>query len=173
MVEFYIDLSCSSCQSEWPTLNNVVKNYSDRVNFLYRIIPLPYHQQGFILSKAASVVNYYTSLDSVFTYFDTVYANQAQIYNSATADKTYNEVVSLVGEWATLNTGLNSKQYYEGMNQSTSIGSTCEMNTRYMFKYLTLHDVYATPTYSINGLKVMGLDTYAQWANTLDTLLAA
>ena len=51
VVEFFIDLGCSSCLEAWPTLQKLVQNYKDRVNFLYRVFPLPYHQQAFILSK--------------------------------------------------------------------------------------------------------------------------
>ena len=71
-------------------------------------------------------------------------------------------------------------------------GQTIEMNTRYMWKYATIHgnpkviiltqnchnltrmftpDVYATPTYAVNGLFVLGLETFAQWQQVLDPLL--
>ena len=68
-------------------------------------------------------------------------------------------------------TGVTKSQYYEGMNSSTTNGYTIEMNTRYMFKYCVLNQAYATPLFAINGLKVMGLDTYQQWKATLDPLL--
>jgi hypothetical protein len=173
VVELYIDLTCSSCLSEWPTINEVVAAYSADVNFLYRILPLPYHQQAFITSKAASCVNYYCSSEAVFTFFDTVYANQALIYNSATANMTYNEVVDLVEGWALDGTGLTSAQYAEGMNSSTTAGSSIEMNSRYMFKYATLHDIWATPVFAINGVIVLGLDDFNTWSQTLDSLLAS
>jgi len=51
IVEFFIDLGCSACLQEWPTLQKLVENYKDRVLFMYRVFPLPYHQQAFILSK--------------------------------------------------------------------------------------------------------------------------
>lgn len=51
IVEFFLDLGCSACLQSWPTLQKLVENYKDRVLFLYRVFPLPYHQQAFILSK--------------------------------------------------------------------------------------------------------------------------
>lgn len=174
VVELYVDLTCSSCLDSWPTLNEVVAAYSGDVNFLYHIFPLPYHQQAFIVSKAANCVNYYRpSSDAVFTFMNTAFANQAEIYNSATADMTYSEVVDLVGTWAVNGTGISQSQYKEGMDSSTTAGNAIEMNTRYMFKFSTLHDVYATPMYAINGEKVMGLNSFETWAETLDSLLAA
>lgn len=172
VVEFFIDLGCSSCLNAWPTLNKVVETYKNDVNFLYRIFPLPYHQQAFILSKGASLVDYYSpSSDAVFTYIDTCYNNQALIYNSATSDMTYNQVVSLVGTWATNGTGVNMNQYIEGMDSSTTAGNAIEFNSRYMFKYSSLHDVWATPVYQINGEIVLGIDTFETWSETLDSLL--
>lgn len=170
VVEFFIDLTCSSCLDAWPTLNEVVETYSSSVNFLYRVYPLPYHQQAFIVSKSAAVVNYYAP-ESVFDFMDLAYANQGEIYNSVTGDMSYNEVVSLVGTWATNGTGVSQAQYDIGMNMSTTDGYAIEMNTRYMFKYCSLHQTFATPLFAINGLTVMGLDTFAQWKATLDPLL--
>lgn len=171
-VEYFIDLTCSSCRDSWSTLTKVYETYKDKVHFMYRVFPLPYHQQGFIVAKAAQVVHAYAKdSDAVFTFFDTAYAQQPAIYNSATADMTYNQVVDLVSEWAVSNTGVTKDQYYHGMNSSTQIGSTCEMNTRYMWKYVTIQGVFATPLFQIDGLKVGGLDTFEDWQATLDPLV--
>lgn len=171
-VEYFIDLTCSSCLDSWSTLSEVYDKYKDSVHFMYRVFPLPYHQQGFILAKAAQVVNAFgSSSESVFTFFDTAYANQPAIYNSATADMTYNEVVALVQDWAIQGTGVTAEQYTTGMNSSTTIGSTLEMNARYMWKYNTIQGIFATPLYQIDGLKVGGLDTVEDWTAALDPLL--
>lgn len=171
-VELFIDLTCSSCLDSWDTITQVVLNYENKINFLYRIYPLPYHQQAFILSKVANLVNFYTP-QSIFTFIDTAYTNQYLIYNSVTADMTYNEVVNMVETWALNNTGLTSFQFNEGMNSSTTNGRTIEMNSRYMFKYCSLHHTFATPLFAINGLNVMNLETYEQWESTLNSLLGA
>jgi hypothetical protein len=39
------------------------------------------------------------------------------------------------------------------------------------FRYCTLHNIFGTPLYAINGIQDMGLTTYQQWANTLDGLI--
>ena len=70
--------------------------------FRFHVFPLPYHQQAFLLSKAAETVDFLgDSKSSVFTYMDIVFANQDQIYTSSTADMTYNQVVDLIMPWAT------------------------------------------------------------------------
>ncbi len=114
----------------------------------------------------------YGAPDAIFTYMDTAFSKQSSIYNSVTADMSYNEVLALVESWATTNTGVTSEQYYNGMNSSTTIGSTCEMNARYMWKYTCLQGVFATPFYSIDGLQAGGLNTFEDWQAALDPLVA-
>jgi hypothetical protein len=171
VVELVIDLTCSSCLDSWPMLNEVVESYSSSVSFMYRVFPLPYHQQAFIVSKAASVVFFYAPSE-IFSFIDAAYANQGSIYNSVTSDMSYNEVVNMVGGWVTNSTGVSASQYAVGMDMSTDDGSAVEMNTRYMFKYGGLHHSFATPFYQINGVSVTGLETFEQWKSTLDPLLA-
>eukprot|EP01032_Pedospumella_encystans_P030745 gene30745-34696_t len=55
VVEMFIDLTCSSCLQSWPLLTKVYEAYKDAVHFEYRVFPLPYHQQAFIVSKAAQL----------------------------------------------------------------------------------------------------------------------
>jgi hypothetical protein len=45
------------------------------------------------------------------------------------------------------------------------------MNTRYMWKYVTIQGVFATPLFNIDGLKVGGLDTFDDWKAALDPLV--
>ena len=80
-VEYVIDLGCSSCLQAWPTLMKVASTYSAKgVTFLYRVFPLPYHQQAFLMSKGAGVVEYYSSAQSVFAYMNACFQNQVLLY---------------------------------------------------------------------------------------------
>ena len=171
-VELFIDLTCSSCMYAWPLLQEVYQTYSSTVNFRYYSFPLPYHQQGFIISKAANLVNHFSPV-SVFKFMNHVIRNQRSIYNSATEDKTYVQVVTLVEKWATESTSVTAAQFKEGMDMRTTIGKKVEMNTRYMFKYCAIHGVSGTPQYKINGIEVTGLDAIEDWRGALDPLVAA
>lgn len=171
LVELTIDLGCSNCMDAWPMLSEVVELYKEEVHFKIRILPLPYHQQSFILSKAASTVFYYKGDRAAIDYMNNIMENQALYYNSATADKTYNEVVRMVAEAATNGTDLSSEDFYEGMDARTVAGNTIEMFTRYEWKYNVVHGQFGTPFYQINGLVVEGLQTVDQWKETLDPLV--
>jgi len=99
-------------------------------------MPLPYHQQSFLLSKAATTVYYYNGDRSAFNFMNTVISNQAEIYNSATADMTQHQVEKLIMKWAVNGTGLTETEFIEGFDRNTESGNTIEMFTRYEWKYV-------------------------------------
>jgi hypothetical protein len=128
VVSIFFDLTCTDTAAVWDVLNEVTGLYENEVYFLYHLTALPFLQQAFICAKTAALVKYYTqNEESVFIYADNVFWNQARVLNGATADLSFNEVVSLVSEFALANgTGLTEAQYAEGWNRSTSAGAEIE-----------------------------------------------
>lgn len=173
VVEFYFDLTCSGCRDSWPILTRVYEEYGDRVNFLYHVYPLAIHNAGFLLSQAAQVVNYYGDEGAIWTFMDTAMKNQPQVYNSQVANMSYNDITNLVSSWATEGTGVTAEEYFEGMNTSTSVGSTMQMNVHYGWKFGALHSVFQTPSEVVNGLFVTDVNTLQDWEAILDPLLAS
>jgi hypothetical protein len=169
-VEFIIDLSCPATKDAWPVLSEVVTLYKDLVKFKIRILPLPYHQQAFILSKAASTVYYFEGDRAAIDFMNHAIEHQELFLNSATVDMSYNEVVKLAAGIATNGT-LTGEEYFEGMDSSTQAGSTIEAFTRYEWKYAVTHGYYGTPLYTINGLIVNDLSELDEWKEVLDPLV--
>ena len=170
-VEFTIDLGCSDTADKWALLTEVVDAYSEEVHFKIRILPLPYHQQSYLLSKAASCIYYYMGDRSAIDYMNSIIENQEKFLNSNTADMTYNDVVKLIAQAAVNGTGLTEEQYYEGMDARTTAGNTIEAFTRYEWKYSVIHGMFGTPMYTINGLVMEGLETMVQWQEALNPLV--
>ena len=136
--------------------------------FFLRLFPLPYRQNAFIVAKSAQLVSVYgTSSESVFTFMDSAFAQQPTIYNSATMDLIYNQIVDLIGSGWLAGTGVSENAYTVAMNSSSPI----EMETRYQFKFSALLSVFATPFFAINGLQIAGLESLEDWVATLDALL--
>ncbi len=172
VVEIFFDLTCPTCLSHWPTLTKVYETYKDTVHFEYRLFPIPSHQQGFIVAKAAQLVQQLGNPDAVYTFFDTAFANQALVTTENTYDTTYNEVVKIVADWAVQGTGVTTEKYYLGMNSNTPVGSQIEMETRYMWKQACIEGAFVAPMTQIDGLKVSGLDTFEDWQAVLDPLVS-
>lgn len=138
-VEFFIDLTCPTCKDEWPVLNQVYQAYKTKVHFEYRVYPLPHHAQSFLTAQAAQVVSTFgKSHESVFTFIDTAFANQGKIVGTTTDSMTHDEVVVIVADWATFETGVTSEQYYEGMNTSTTVGNQASVTARNSWKYCAI-----------------------------------
>ena len=169
-VEFVIDLTCSATKDAWLVLSEVVALYKDLVKFKIRILPLPYHQQAFILSKAASTVYYFQGDRAAIDFMNDALEHQDKFLNGATENMSYKDVVKLVAGVAT-NGSLSGEEYFEGMDPKTDAGATIEAFTRYEWKYAVTHGYYGTPLYTINGLIVNDLSELDEWKATLDPLV--
>lgn len=54
-VEVYLDLACSDCALAWPVMTRVAKAYGQQTNFIYRLFPLPYHNNAFAAAQVRFV----------------------------------------------------------------------------------------------------------------------
>lgn len=50
-VEIYLDLACSDCATAWPTIREATEIYDSDVEFVFRLFPLPYHNNAFTASQ--------------------------------------------------------------------------------------------------------------------------
>lgn len=50
-VDVYLDLTCSDSALVWPTIEQAVDMYNGVVKFIFRLFPLPYHQNAFTAAK--------------------------------------------------------------------------------------------------------------------------
>ncbi|CAM9486261.1 unnamed protein product [Choristocarpus tenellus] len=171
-VEIYLDLTCSDCQEIWPTMMEVVGEYGDRVEFLFRLFPLPYHQNAFIAAQAAQVVYAHSCSDEeVESFVQLVFDHQEDVLNDATVGLTPPEIEALFAPWAMSATvGMTSDEYLRGMADST-----LNLKARNEFKYACLHQVYGTPTVLLGGVRVETLESsnasQQVWKSILDELL--
>ncbi|MCF7830799.1 DsbA family protein [Candidatus Gracilibacteria bacterium] len=72
----YSDLECPFCKSFHPTMKKVLETYPDKVNWVYRHFPLPFHNplatQEALASECANKLG---GNDKFWEYIDLVYAN--------------------------------------------------------------------------------------------------
>ncbi|CAM9408840.1 unnamed protein product [Ectocarpus sp. 6 AP-2014] len=172
-VEVYLDLACSDCALAWPVMNRVAEAYGDRAEFLYRLFPLPYHNNAFKAAKAAKTIQLYSrgSEDaSVASFFTEVFIGQDEISNDSTKLMTQPQIEAILESWATSSSGMSADNFHMGMADAE-----VEIQTRNQFKYGCLHDVDGTPQVYIGGILASELDgdaTFRDWQDTLDALLS-
>ncbi|CAM9646283.1 unnamed protein product [Ectocarpus sp. 12 AP-2014] len=172
-VEVYLDLACSDCALAWPVMNRVAKAYGDRTEFLYRLFPLPYHNNAFKAAKAAKTIQLYSRSSgdaSIASFFTEVFIGQDEISNDSTELMTQPQIEAILEPWAISSSGISADNFHMGMADAE-----VEIHTRNQFKYGCLHGVDGTPQVYIGGILASGLDgdaTFQDWQDILDPLLS-
>ena len=149
IVEFS-DFECPACKAAQPALEQTLKDYSDKVRFVYREFPLPSHEFGFIAAQAAEAAGlqgkFWEMHDKLF-----------QISPNLSRDQ-------LIG--AAKDLGLNMDQFTKDFD-SEAVRQRI-LDDQADGKKANLE---ATPTFFINGTKFTGGLTVNQFKQEIDSRL--
>jgi protein-disulfide isomerase len=74
-VEEFSDFQCPACGGLEPGLRRVMKDYEDRVHFVFRNYPLPMHKYAFIAARAAEAAG---AQGKFWEMHDLIYDNQKE-----------------------------------------------------------------------------------------------
>lgn len=69
----YSDLECPYCKTFHSTMTEVLKNYGDRVGFVYRHFPLSFHANAQKEAEAALCVGSLGGADKYFSFIDKIF----------------------------------------------------------------------------------------------------
>lgn len=72
----FSDFQCPFCSRVEPTIEEVMKNYGDKVKVVWRHRPLPMHKDAPLASEAAQEVFKQKGSEAFWTYHDTLFKNQ-------------------------------------------------------------------------------------------------
>src|SRR5262249_3619932 len=72
----FSDFQCPFCKRVEDTVNEVEKNYGDKINFVWRSLPLPMHPDAPLASQAAMEAYKQKGSDGFWKMHDLLYANQ-------------------------------------------------------------------------------------------------
>lgn len=135
IVEF-MDFQCPACGLAYPVIKQLIRDYSDRVRFVFRDFPITdIHPQALLASMAAQCAH---EQGKFFEMHDKIFENQNDI--SEVNLKTY-----------AVQIGLDSIQFGSCLQTNKYLG---EIEQDLQEGYDA--GVKATPTFFINGQKVQG-----------------
>ncbi len=150
IVEFS-DFECPFCGRALPTITALVQKYGDDVAVYYRHFPLSFHPNA----RPAALAAECAAEQGKFTEFhDKLFANQQALSNADL--KKYAGDLGL--DTAKFNQCLDSSQYASKVDSDFSLGSQT--------------GVSGTPTFFINGAKLVGAQPQASFEPIIDAELA-
>src|SRR3989344_6222357 len=147
IVEFS-DFQCPACGAAHPVVKQVIKEYGDRILFVYRHFPLlATHQYALKAAEAAEAAG---EQGKFWEYHDLLFENQESL---KTQDlKRYAQELEL--DTAKFNEALDSGKFKDKVTTDMDDGEKL--------------GVSSTPTFFINGQKNVGVLSYEKFKELLD-----
>ncbi|KAK3424956.1 hypothetical protein EUGRSUZ_F01691 [Eucalyptus grandis] len=171
VIEAFLDPVCPDSRDSWPPLKQAVDHYGPRVWLVVHLLPLPYHDNAYVASRALSIVNLLNT-SATFPLLELFFKEQVKFYNAQTVNMSKAAVVNYIANFAT-QVVANSLKYavLSGFQNSQT-----DLKTRVSFKYSASRGVFGTPTFFVNGFSLPDSDStidYDGWRSIIDPLIAA
>jgi len=150
IVEFS-DFQCPFCSRAATTVDKIKEKYSDKVRFVFRQFPLPFHKNAHLAAEAALAAQ---AQGKFWEYHDKLFADQNKLERPA-LEATAKEVGMDVGA---LKKALDSKTYVEAVDADQKLGESVNVD--------------GTPTMFINGKRVSDPSNFEALSKEIDAALS-
>lgn len=154
----YSDLQCPACASYEPIVKQVIDNYGDKIQFVYRHFPLrSIHKNGQTASQYAEAAG---QQGKFWEYHDKLFDTQSEWSDLGNPQSKFKEYGKMLGlDEAKLETYATSQAAKDRVDNDYNSGASANVN--------------ATPTFFLNGRKIASPQTYEAFAKLLDDALKA
>ncbi|CAI0435089.1 unnamed protein product, partial [Linum tenue] len=171
LIEAFFDPVCPDSRDSWPPLKLALDHYGPRVSLRLHLLPLPYHDNAFVASRALHIANLLNA-SSTFPLMEQFFKYQEKFYNDQTINLSKASVVKQVVDFATPAVGnfLHS-EFETAFNDRRT-----DLKTRVSFKFSASRGVYGTPAFYINGFALPDIGSpldYNGWRKIIDPLVSA
>lgn len=155
VIQEMADLQCPFCSRVQSTLEQVRREYGGRVQIVWRDYPLPFHQEAPLAAEAAREVKRQRGDRAFFEFVEIVFANQREL-----------GLEKLV-EYAGRVRGVNTRRLRRALEQRTH-REAVEADMEAVREAL---GSIGTPTFLINGKKLVGAQPYEAFRAAIDDAL--
>ncbi|KAL5557812.1 hypothetical protein UlMin_034023 [Ulmus minor] len=169
LIEAFFDPVCPDSRDAWPPLKQALDYYGDRVALVLHLLPLPYHDNAFVSSRALHIVNNLNS-SATFELLEWFFKYQEKFYNANTTNLSKTTIVSNIVKFASEVVG-NS---FSGALEAGFNDRKTDLKTRVSFKYSGSRGVYGTPTFFVNGFALPDAGSpldFKGWKTVIDPLI--
>lgn len=156
LVEF-ADYQCPACAAAHPIIKRITDEYKDQMLFVYRYFPLPQHTNAVptaMASEASGVQGKYWEM------YDLLYKNQNQWSESKNSTEIFSGYAKDLGlDLDKFEKDIQSDKFTDKIQRDKNDGRNL--------------GVSATPTFFLNGQKLVGITTYDELKNKIEQLTKA
>lgn len=155
LVEFG-DYQCPACKAAQPTIEKIRSDYTGKITFVFRNFPLPQHQNAKVSSEAAEAAGEqgkYWEMNSL------LYSQQNEWSElSNPIDKFVSYAKELNLNIDKFKQAIKDNKFDQKIKGDQTDGETLGVNS--------------TPTFFLNGEKMVGGQDYNTWKSKIDALLS-
>jgi protein-disulfide isomerase len=154
VIQEWSDFQCPFCGRVEGTVNEVMKNYGDKVKFVWRDKPLPMHSDAPLAGEAAREALKQKGPDGFWKFHDKMMANQQKLKREDL--EGYAKELGL--DEAKFKAALDSHVHKPAMDADDKAGTDLGIS--------------GTPAFLINGYYISGAQPYAKFKKLVDRALA-
>ena len=152
IIQEYSDFQCPFCGRVNPTMAQVMDEYGDQVQVIWRNYPLPFHKDAHLAAQASLEVYEQKGNEGFWEYHDVLFENQ-----KALTRPNLEKYAAQIG-------GINMKEFKEALDSGkhkatvdADIASISKAGAR-----------IGTPSFFINGKLLQGAQPYAAFKTAID-----
>jgi protein-disulfide isomerase len=151
LIEFS-DFQCPYCESAFPTVNQVLKTYGDRIHFIYRHYPLVIHPRARPAAEASQCA---AEQGKFWQFHDKLFGDQSKL-----GDEDFKRHAAQLGlDTAQFNACVDSRKYQAEIDNDIHAGDEA--------------GVSGTPAFYINGRMLSGAQPFEAFKSIIDEELSA
>ena len=150
IIEEYSDFQCPYCGKAYPTVKQIKETYGDSIEFIYKHFPLPAHP---FAQKAAEASECARDQEKFWEYHNKLFENQNALK------------VSDLKQYAS-DLELNAEQFNECLDSDIKEGIVRNDLLEGQRKGVT-----GTPSFFINGKKLVGAQPFSEFKKVIDSEL--
>jgi protein-disulfide isomerase len=156
----FSDFQCPFCKRAEDSVNEVMKNYGDKIKFVWRNMPLPMHPDAPLAAQASMEAFKQKGSDGFWKMHDLLYANQP---SQQKQDGLKREALDGYAQQLGLNmdkwkTALDTQSHKAEVDADAKVGNDAGIN--------------GTPAFIINGYFINGAQPFTKFRKVIDRALA-
>ena len=155
-IQIFSDFQCPFCKRVEPTLKQVSDEYKDKVKFVWRNMPLPFHQDAPLAAEAAMEVFAQKGSAGFWKYHDLLF--DAQGTDAGIKRENLEKLAQDIGcDMTKFKEALDSHKHKAQIDADTAVASQASIN--------------GTPAFAINGYFISGAQPYAAFKGAIQRAL--